>query len=119
MVGSKKLPSRTAPALSSEEQHFITEGAPKKEAKKLDAQEAKSSTSQNAKRSNSQKAKPAVATRSASTIERADGRVLRKKQIYFSADTARRLAIYCAGQDMDASAYVDAVIAKELDRLGV
>jgi hypothetical protein len=109
----KKLPARTVPvipALGPEARRFI-EGEPAAEPKRSE-EPPKLSTSQTPKRSSAQK----VPTRA--VIERADGRRLRKTQIYFNEATATRLRLHCAREDVDMSAYVEALVEKDLNRLG-
>ena len=105
-ANKKKLPARTVPAipaLGADAQRFI-EGEP--------AADPKRSAAQPSKRSAAQK----IPTRA--VIERADGRRLRKIQIYFSEDIATRLRLHCAREDIDMSAYVDALVDKDISRLG-
>jgi hypothetical protein len=83
---------------------FIEEGEPTTEPKLPSAQAPK--------RSSAKKAIPRT------VIERADGRKLRKIQIYFEVDIATRMRRHCAGEDIDMSAYVAALVACDLDRLG-
>lgn len=110
----KKLPARTVPAipaLGPEARRFI-EGEPAAEPKRSEDPPPNRSAPQPPKRSSAQK----VSTRA--VIERADGRRLRKTQIYFNEATATRLRLHCAREDVDMSAYVEALVEKDLNRLG-
>lgn len=49
---------------------------------------------------------------------RADGRDVRKVSIYFTAATAKQLAVFCANEDRDMSTVVDEVVAKALSKQG-
>ncbi len=49
------------------------------------------------------------------TVERADGRTLRRIQIYFDADVAKRLRHHCVEHDVDMSAYVNNLVRKTLE----
>jgi hypothetical protein len=107
VAAKKKLPSRKAPAtpaLSADAQH-VTKGQPAAAPKRSTAQAFKSPSAQK------------LPTRA--VIERADGRRLRKIQIYFSEATALRLRLHCAREDVDMSAYVEALVEKDLGRSGV
>jgi hypothetical protein len=52
------------------------------------------------------------------TILRASGRELRRLGIYFPADLARELAVHCAGEGVELSAFVVAAVRRELARKG-
>lgn len=47
-------------------------------------------------------------------VSRADGRTLRRLQIYLDADVAKKLKHHCVEHDIDMSAYVNEVLAKAL-----
>ena len=51
-------------------------------------------------------------------IVRKDGRRLRRRNIYFDADTALRVAEYCAGRNIEISAYMNGLAEKDLDKKG-
>jgi multidrug efflux pump subunit AcrA (membrane-fusion protein) len=106
VAAKKTLPARTVPAtpaVAATASRAI-KGEPATALKRSTAQAAKSSSVQN------------LPTRA--VIERADGRRLRKIQIYFNEATATRLRLHCAREDVDMSAYVDALVEKELGLLG-
>ena len=105
MAAKKKLPARTAPATPAPASPRAAKGQP--------AAAPKRSTSQPSKSPSAQK----LPTRA--VIERADGRRLRKIQIYFSEATALRVRLHCAREDVDMSAYVEALVEKDLGRSGV
>lgn len=95
----KKLPAPTVPSVpnhSAEARRVPKGGEPRANPKRPAAQE----------------------TDDRDVIVRKDGRRLRKKQVYFDADTALRLAVYCARRNVDMSDYVNAVIEKVLDEAG-
>lgn len=50
------------------------------------------------------------------TILRASGRELRRLGIYFPADLARDLAVHCAGEGIELSAFVVTSVQRELAR---
>lgn len=106
MAAKKTLPARTIPATPAvaATASRAVKGGPAAAPKRSSAQPAKSSSVQN------------LPTRA--VIERADGRRLRKIQIYFNEATATRLRLHCAREDVDMSAYVDALVERELGRLG-
>lgn len=108
MAGSKKkVPARTVPTLGPAAQRFIEGEQPSEPTSAPKIQGA-----QPLKRSKVKEATTRV------VIERADGRMLRKIQIYFEVDTATRMRRHCAGEDIDMSAYVSALVEKDLNRLG-
>lgn len=52
------------------------------------------------------------------TVDRVDGRELRKVVAYFPSTVARRLLGFCAVEDVEISRYVVAAVEKALDRDG-
>lgn len=110
MAANKKIPARTvpqAPALGPEAMRFIEGEQPSEP-----TSAPKSQSAQPLKRPRVKEATPR------NVIERVDGRRLRKIQIYFEVDTATRMRRHCAGEDIDMSAYVSALVEKDLNRLG-
>lgn len=55
-----------------------------------------------------------LAPRPSSLVERKDGRRLRRVTVYLPFETARRLAVHCAAQDIDVSAFVTALAEEAL-----
>ena len=56
----------------------------------------------------------AAARRPRSLVARVDGRTLRRLQLYFDADVARKLKHHCVEHDVDMSAYVNELVARAL-----
>ena len=54
----------------------------------------------------------------ADVIVRKDGRRLRRKGVYFDADTAVRVAVHCARINVDLSDYVNDLVEKDLKKQG-
>jgi hypothetical protein len=50
-------------------------------------------------------------------VERADGRQLRRIQLYFAADVAKRLKHHCVEHDVDMSAFVNRVVQDALAKI--
>lgn len=50
-------------------------------------------------------------------VERADGRQLRRIQLYFAADVAKRLKHHCVEHDVDMSAFVNRVVQDALSKI--
>ena len=99
MATKKKLPAPTVPSVSTrsaEVRRVPEEGEPRAKPKSKAAQQVQDRD----------------------VIQRKDGRRLRKKQIYFDADTALRLAVHCARENVEMSDYVNALVEKDLKRLG-
>jgi hypothetical protein len=95
----KKLPAPTVPSVpthSAEARRRPKGGEPRENPKRPAAQEVDNRD----------------------VIVRKDGRRLRKKQVYFDADTALRLAVHCARKNVDISDYLNAVVEKALDEAG-
>jgi hypothetical protein len=108
-VSGKKVPARRvpAPALTPEARQFV-EGATTSER----------SGAQPLKTPGPRTGEPRAAS-TRSMVERADGRLLRRHQIYFDAEIAKRLRRHCADVDSEVSAFVNEAVEKELSRLGV
>ena len=62
------------------------------------------------------KKKPTAAPtpRRSTVVTRQDGRELRRLTLYLPTDLAKRLAVYCAEEDLDKSAVVTAAVATYL-----
>lgn len=97
----KKVPTRKIPTVTAEARKFVEQG---------DAQVPEKVASQEAKRSGGPRGPVGRAT-----VERADGRTLRRIQIYFDADVAKRLRHHCVEHDVDMSAYVNELVGKTLE----
>ena len=54
---------------------------------------------------------------SKATVQRKDGRELRRMTIYLPADLAGRLRVCCAGRDVDVSAFIAEAVAARLGEL--
>jgi hypothetical protein len=50
-------------------------------------------------------------------VERADGRQLRRIQLYFAADVAKRLKHHCVEHEVDMSAFVNRVVQDALTKI--
>jgi hypothetical protein len=51
-------------------------------------------------------------------VERADGRTLRRLQIYFDQEVATRIKHYCVDLNIDMSSFVSSAMDETLSRLG-
>ena len=109
-MAGKKVPTRKIPTITAEARQFVEQGgaqAPGKEA----AQPPSVVAPQEAKRSGGPRGPVGRAT-----VERADGRTLRRVQIYFDADVAKRLRHHCVEHDVDMSGFVNDLVARELGK---
>ena len=71
-------------------------------------------TSKNPRTGASSAATTPSVRRPRSVVSRADGRTLRRLQLYFDADVARKLKHHCVEHDVDMSAYVNDLVARAL-----
>jgi hypothetical protein len=109
-VAGKKVPTRKVPTISAEARQFIEQGATHQAPKMSDPQAPKMPDPQETKG-------PGVRGVTArALVERADGRTLRRIQIYFDADVAKRLRHHCVEHDVDMSAYVNSLVDQALSK---
>ena len=47
-------------------------------------------------------------------VTRADGRTLRRVQVYFEESVAKRLRLHCAGRDIDVSTFLNDLVDRTL-----
>lgn len=101
-MAGKKVPTRKVPpAITPEARQFVEQGEAAQAPSRVAPQEAKRS------------ADPRGSV-GRSTVERADGRTLRRIQIYFDADVAKRLRHHCVESDIDMSAFVNDLVDQAL-----
>jgi hypothetical protein len=100
-VAAKKVPARKVPApLTAAERSFVE--APKRSAPPKD------------KRPSPKALSPSGPLSTRSTVERADGRTLRRIQLYFELAVAKRLRHHCVEHELDMSQFVNAAVKKAL-----
>lgn len=99
-MAGKKVPTRKVPTITPEARQFVEQG---------DAQAPGKEATQGAKRSGGSRGPVGR-----STVERADGRKLRRIQIYFDTDVAKRLRHHCVEHDVDMSGFVNELVDKAI-----
>jgi hypothetical protein len=103
-VAGKKVPTRKVPpTITPEARQFVEHGEVAKASKRKASQVAKSTGG------------PRGPVGRA-TVERADGRTLRRIQIYFDAGVAKRLRHHCVEHDVDMSGFVNGLVEKALGK---
>lgn len=103
-MAGKKVPTRKVPpALSPEARQFVEQGEVAQAPSRAVAQEAKRSSGSHGPIGRSM-------------VERADGRTLRRIQIYFDADVAKRLRHHCVERDVDMSGFVNELVDRALEK---
>jgi hypothetical protein len=103
-VAGKKIPSRTVPAVTPAAQAFIDHGHATPTLPVVTAPQGARGPAPS----------PPKGPSSRTLVTRVDGRALRRLQLYFDAEVAKKLKHHCVEHEVDMSKFVNDVVAQAL-----